>query len=136
MVYIFANGKGVRTPLKVYETKGNYKKLKNAFSTAAPLVGIFYEKENEPFEIMMVSDNDRAIVFKSSMVPLMATKGANGNILMTLGRRETRVAKALTDFADLCGDGKGYRKTKLPATGLPLGDRNNEGEQLSITDNL
>ena len=136
MVYIFANGKGVRTPLKGYETKGNRKKLTGAFSTAAPLVGIFYEKENEPFEIMMVSDNDRAIVFKSSMVPLMATKGANGNILMTLGRRETRVAKALTDFADLCGDGKGYRKTKLPATGLPLGDRNNEGEQLSITDNL
>ena len=136
MVYIFANGKGVRTPLKGYETKGNRKKLTGAFSTAAPLVGIFYEKENEPFEIMMVSDNDRAIVFKSSMVPVMATKGANGNILMTLGRRETRVTKALTDFADLCGDGKGYRKTKLPATGLPLGDKNIEGEQLSITDNL
>ncbi len=131
MVYIFANGKGVRTPIKAYETKGNRGKLKNAYSTVSPLVGIFAEKESEPFEIMLQTDNDRAIVFKTSLIPVMGTKAAGGNVLLTLGRREKAVVSARTDFASVIGDAKGFRKTKLPATGLPIGDRD---EQLSLND--
>ncbi len=133
MVYIFANGKGVRTPISTYATKGNRGKLKNAYSTDSPLVGIFAEKESEPFEIMLQSDNDRAIVFKTSLIPVKTTRKASGNVLMTLGRREKAVAVARTDFAEIIGDAKGYRKTKIPATGLPIGDR---GEQLSFNDNI
>ncbi len=131
MVYLFANGKGVRTPMKAYEPKGNRGKLKNVYSTLSPLVGIFYEKESAPFEIMLQTDNDRAIVFKSSLIPVMSTKAAGGNVLLTLGRREKQVVAARTDIIAVLGDAKGYRKTKLPATGLPLGGRD---EQLSLDD--
>ena len=55
---------------------------------------------------------------------------------MTLGRREKKVALATNDFSAICDDGKGYRKTKLPATGVPLGDKGEEGEQLSFRDKL
>ena len=134
MVFIYANGKGVRVPIKAYETQGNRRRLKGAYSTASPVVGIFYEKEKEPFEILMQSDADRAIIFKTSLIPVMSTRTSGGNALMTLGRREKAVIRATSDFATLCEDGKGYRKTKLPATGLPLGDRGEEGEQLSLRD--
>ncbi len=129
MVFIFANGKGVRTPLKAYETKGNRHMLKGVYSTASPLVGMFYENEKQPFEIMMVTDRERAIVFKSSLIPFMSTKGSHGNNLMTLGRYEKAVTLATTDFAEVIGDAKGFRRTKLPATGQPL---DSAGEQLSI----
>ncbi len=139
MVFIYENAKGVRVPLKAYETQGNQrksKKLKNAFSSTSPLVGIFYEKEKEPFEIMLQSDGDRAIVFKTSLIPIMATRTSGGNMLMTLGRREKKILLATKDFAEICDGGKGYRKTKLPATGVPLGDKGEEGEQLSFRDKL
>ncbi len=133
MVFIFANGKGVRVPLKAYETKGNRRKLTGAYSDAAPLVGIFYEKESAPFDIMMISDNDRAIIFKSSLVPVMTTRSSKGVMLMTLGRREKQVVRALSNITEVYGNIKGYHKNKLPATGLPIGDR---GEQLSLNDKL
>ena len=102
----------------------------------SPIVGIFYEKEKAPFEIMLQSDADRAIVFKTSLIPVMSTRTSGGNTLMTLGRREKSVVLATKDFAAVCDDGKGYRKTKLPATGVPLGDRFEDGEQLSLRDKL
>ena len=135
MLFIYANGKGVRVPIKAYETSGNRKKLKGVYSSASPLVGIFYENEKDPFEIMMQSNADRAIIFKSSQVPVMTTRTSGGNMLMMFGRREKSVVLATKDFAALCDDGKGYRKTKFPATGVPLGDRD-EDEQLSLRDKL
>jgi DNA gyrase subunit A len=133
MVFIFANGKGVRVPVSAYETKGNRRKLTGAYSSASPIVGIFHEVEKNPFELMLVSDAERAIVFKTSLIPVKATKKVSGNVLMTLGRREKAVTVARADFAEILGDAKGYRKTKLPATGLPIGDRD---EQLSLNDKL
>ncbi len=134
MIFIYENAKGVRIPIKAYETSGNRKKLKGAYSPASPVVGIFYEKEKEPFEIMLQSDNDRAIVFKTSLIPIMSTRTSGGNVLMTMGRREKKVVLATKDFAAICDDGKGYRKTKLPATGVPLGEKFEDGEQLSLRD--
>ena len=136
MVFVYENAKGVRVPIKAYETKGNRRKLTGAYSPTSPVVGIFYEKEKEPFEIMLQSDNDRAIVFKTSLIPIMSTRTSGGNTLMTLGRREKKVVLATKDFAAICEDGKGYRKTKLPATGVPLGDKYEDGEQLSFRDKL
>ena len=136
MVFIFANGKGVRVPISAYETKGNRRKLTGAYSSNSPAVGIFYEVEKNPFEIMMVSDADRAIVFKSSLIPIMTTRSSNGVALMSLSRKEKAVTRALTDFTTVYGDPKGYRKYKLPATGVVLSDKSVEAMQLSLDDNF
>ncbi len=136
MVFIFANGKGVRVPITAYETKGNRRKLTGAYSANSPIVGIFYEVEKNPLEIMMLSDADRAIVFKSSLIPVMTTRSSHGVALMSLSRKEKAVTKALTDFAAVYGDPKGYRKYKLPATGVVLNDKSVEAMQLSLDDNL
>ena len=136
MVFIFANGKGVRTPITAYETKGNRRKLTNAYSSNSPIVGIFYEVEKNPFEIMMLSDADRAIVFKTSLIPVMPTRPSGGVTLMSLGRKEKKVAAAISNFTDVYGDPKGYRKYKLPATGVLLDEKNVEAMQLSMDDKI
>lgn len=136
MVFIFANGKGVRTPITAYETKGNRRKLTNAYSSNSPIVGIFYEVEKNPFEIMMLSDADRAIVFKTSLIPVMPTRPSGGVTLMSLGRKEKKVAVAISNFTDVYGDPKGYRKYKLPATGVLLDEKNVEAMQLSMDDKI
>ena len=123
MVFIFANGKGVRIPITAYETKGNRSKLKGAYSSASPLVGIFYEVEKDPLELMLISDGDRAIVLKTSLIPVMSTRSSGGVVLMQMGRRDKSLVSATLDFDAVRGDPKGYRKYKIPATGVPLEDK-------------
>ena len=132
MIFLFENGKGVRIPISAYETKGNRKRLTGAYSAASPIVSILHEVEKNPIDLMLVSNAERAIVIKSSLIPIMSTRAAGGNTLMTFGRREKKVARVLTEI----GDDKGYRKYKLPATGLPLGDKNVGATQLSLDDEL
>lgn len=136
MVFVFENGKGVRIPITAYETKGNRRKLTGAYSANSPLAGIFYEKESDPFEIMLLSDADRAIVFKTSLIPVMSTRTSGGVILMSFGRREKRVREALADFTERYGDPKGYRKYKLPATGVLLNEKNIAVMQLTFDDKI
>lgn len=114
MVFIFENGKGVKVPMLAYDTKGTRRKLQGAYSSASPIVAAFYEKE--PFEIMMTSSANRAIIFKSSLIPIKTTRSANGVTLMTL-KDGQKIISAISDKNEKFEDTKGYRKLKLPAIG-------------------
>lgn len=135
MVFLFENGKGVRVPITAYVAKGNRRKLTSAYSKTSPLVAAMYESEKDPFDIMMLSDADRAIVIKSSLIPVMTTRTSAGVALMSFGRKEKRIVYASADFAEQFGDTKGYRKYKIPATGVLLNEKNIEMMQLRI-DNI
>lgn len=80
MIFGFENGKVARVPLSAYQTKTNRKKLKNAYSDEANLVGIFLI--NEERKIMAIREDDkgdtRAIVFSSEAVPEKVTKNTKG----------------------------------------------------------
>ena len=135
MVFVFANGKAVRVSVANYETKGNRRKLTGAFSTASPVVGVFYEPKGKPFEIMMISDADRALIIKSSQIVRMSTRTSGGNSVMTLKKGQA-VTSAITDFEEKFGDTKGYRKLKLPSPGTLLSGTDIASRQLKIdTDN-
>ncbi|MBR2312800.1 MAG: topoisomerase IV [Clostridia bacterium] len=136
MLFVFENGKGVRIPITAYVAKGNRRKLTGAFSDASAVVGIFYEVEKNPFELMLLTDADRAIVIKSSLIPIMSTRSSKGNTLISLGKKEKRVTEALTDFTQRFGDAKGYRKYKIPAAGVLLNEKNIDTMQLSMDDTL
>ncbi|MBR6920810.1 MAG: topoisomerase IV, partial [Clostridia bacterium] len=82
MIYVFENGKGVKVPMSAYETKGNRKKLTGAYSTKSPLVAAFYE--DEPFNIALVSDAKRAILFSTKLIPVKPTRTAGGVTLFSL----------------------------------------------------
>lgn len=131
MVFVFENGKAVRISVANYETKGNRRKLTGAFSTASPIVAVFYEPKNKPFEIMLISSADRALVVKTSQIAQMSTRTSGGNSVMTLKKGQT-VVRALDNFSEKYGDAKGYRKLKLPSSGTLLAENDIKAQQLKI----
>lgn len=130
-VFVFENGKGVRVPEKAYEVSSVRRKLKGIYSTASPIVAVFSEQEKKPFDIMLTSSEDRAIIFKSSLIPVKATKTASGVQLMTL-KKNHKIVKAISDFDNTSDATKGYKKIKLPATGVLLSDKDIKNRQISI----
>ncbi len=120
-IYIFENGKGVRIPASCYETKSTRKKLVNAYSGASPICAVFYDTEKEPVELLLVSDADRAICIKSSLIPQKTTRTSSGVTLMTMKK-----SNKLTYATDRIPEAyeKGYKKLKIPASGqlVPEGD--------------
>ena len=115
--FIFANGKGVRVPCSSYATKGNRRKLIGAYSDLSPLVGMYYEKE-EPVDLLITSADNKAIVIKSSLIPVKTTRSAAGVNIYTLKKNNSLImARVITDEEF---DSKGYRKIKIPASGSLL----------------
>ena len=121
MVFLFENGKGVRVPITAYQTKANRKKLVGAYSDASPIVAAFYENGKEPLELLLVNNQKKAIVLKSSLIPLKATRSSSGVTVMTM-KRGQKLSLATADFADKLDD-KGYKKIKIPATGTPISEK-------------
>ncbi len=117
LVFIFANGKGVRVSMSNYETTGNRRKLTSAFSKTAPIVAAFYEKA--PMELLLTSSDNRAILIKSSLIPLMSTRTSGGVTLMTL-KKGTTLTVATADPEKIPSDAKGLKKIKIPASGVLL----------------
>ena len=76
IVFLFANGKGVRVPVSAYETKTNRRKLSGAFSDASPVVGVFYEEK--PMDILLISDAGKGILLQSSLISEKTTRTAAG----------------------------------------------------------
>ena len=117
VVFLFANGKGVRVSVSNYEISGNRRRITSAFSDKSPVVAAFYEKE--PFELLLVSSDNRGIVIKSSLIPVMFTRTSGGVTLMSLKAGQT-VVRASRDLSSLADGSKGLKKLKIPATGVPL----------------
>jgi DNA gyrase subunit A len=130
-IFLFANGKGVRVPVTAYVTKGNRRKLTGAYSDSAPPVAIFKDTDKHPIDILMISTADRAILIKSSLIPVKTTRTSGGVQLLNL-RREQVLAKAVTDFGDRYQNVKAYRKLKVPASGILLEEKNIEIQQIKI----
>jgi len=130
-VFIFENGKGVRIPATVYETKAPRRKLVNICSSASPLVGVFYEKEKDPFDFIMVNNADKAIIIKTALVPQKTTRTSGGVTLMTL-KKGQKIVDCTSNIEARYPDTKGCRKLKIPASGQQLGTGEAKIEQLKI----
>ncbi len=130
MAFFFENGKGVRVPITAYATKTNRRRLTNAYADASPIVEAYYEKE--PQSYLLISNVDRAILLDGELIPLKPTRTAQGVMLMTLRRGQT-----LSRVLDPAGyaaleNPKAYRKTKVPATGTALAEKDMEKQQVKL----
>ncbi len=114
LVYIFANGRGIRVPVSSYETKSARKKLINAYSDVSPLVGAFYE--SEPMDLLLVNNSGKAILINTTLIPEKATRTAAGAQLFTLKDNQTITDVTATPEKYYNGYEK-CKKTKLPTTG-------------------
>lgn len=115
-VFLFENGKGVRVPVSAYETKSNRKKLTGAYSTASPIVNVFYE--DKPFDVLIVADSGKAILIETSLIPIKSTRSSQGVTLFTLKDKQ-KIVDAVRDYKP--NGGKSCRKLKIPATGVAVG---------------
>lgn len=127
IVYIFKNGKAVRIPVSVYKTKSFRKKLVKAFYSEQDVVGIYYEAS--PFDIMMVSDNNRALVLNTGDIPLKLTRTSCGSTVMTLKAKHV-VKQVITELKEKTDILKRYRKN-IPSSGANISE--NDANELSIT---
>ena len=117
--FIYENGKGVKTPVKAYETKVKRKKLVQAFSDKVPCVGVFYE-ENKPVDVLMVSAHGKGILISSDLIGEKVGRGALGSTLFEL-KRGDKLVYASAQFASRYPDAATTcRKRKVPTTGNPM----------------
>ena len=118
IIFIFENGKAVKIPVSAYETKSARKKLTNAYSEASPIVGIFYEGEG--CNVMMVSDNGKAIVINSSLISSKTTRTTQGNNVFTLKKGQKITEAYIAEESPYPDSVKKYRKIKVPASGTTV----------------
>lgn len=117
--FIYENGKGVKTPVKAYETKVKRKKLVQAFSDKVPCVGVFYE-ESKPVDVLMVSAHGKGILITSDLIGEKVGRGALGSTLFEL-KRGDKLVYASAQFASRYPDAATTcRKRKVPTTGNPM----------------
>ena len=117
LVYIFENGKGVRIPMSKYETKAYRRKLTSACNTDSPVVAAFYE--TKPFDILIVTNKNRAVTIKTSLIPVKATRSASGVQLLSV-KGGQKVTMCIHNFAERFPDMKSSKKLALNATGIQL----------------
>jgi DNA gyrase subunit A len=130
-IFVFENGKAVRVPVTAYVTKGNRRKLTGAYSEASPIVAVFTDTDKKPIDILMISSLDRAILVKSTLIPVKTTRTSGGVQIMTL-KKGAILAKAVSDFGDSYQNVKSYRKLKVPASGTLLEEKNVEIQQIKM----
>ncbi len=128
MIFLFANGKGVRVPVNAYETKNNRKKLTGAFSDASPIVAAIYEG-GEPMDLLLENSVDKGILISSGLISVKTTRSSQGitlfNMKDTFDITSVRYGHALTAVEGV----QKLRKNKVPATGIALSTL---GEQLKL----
>ena len=124
ILVIFENGKGVRIPLELYQTKSVRKKLTNVYSTKSKAVAAFYL--NGTKDIVLRNNQNKAICISSALVPLVATRGAGGNTLFTVKPPNSMIVGAEEAASGLYENAELYRKRKVPATGNAMTPRDIE----------
>ena len=121
MVFLFENGKGVRIPITSYQTKAARKKLVGAYSDASPIVAAFYEDEKKPYDLLLVNNQKKAIVVKTSLIPLKTSRTSAGSTIFTC-KKGQKLTRATDKFSGHL-DNTGYKKIKIPATGSAISEK-------------
>lgn len=87
LYFFFADGHGVSLPTSAYETKTNRKKIKNAVSVKAPLIGII-NADSDSQETCLIQSSSREVSVKLDKVTKATTKNSFGSILVKPKRNE------------------------------------------------
>lgn len=114
----FDNGKAVRLPISVYQTKTNRKRLSGAFYEKSPLVAAFIISPDA--EYLVTSTASKALIIGENQLCAKSTRTSSGASVFILRRGQ------LVDHVEVYGsDGglvlendKKYRKKTLPAAGV------------------
>ncbi len=122
ILYLFENGRALKVPYNLYETKGYRRKLKNAYNGTSPLAGcLFLEKDRE---IVVGTEGEKFARFDSSLIPLKTSKNNPGTQTVKTGPGQR--ANLLAFPEDLGFPAKAVQAVrKLPTAGSPVKPGNN-----------
>ena len=94
----------------------------------SPIIAIYYE--DEPFDLLLISSQERGILINTALIPEKTTRTAVGVQLFTL-KKDHKITAALRDHSSYPSAAK-YRKIKLPATGVTLEEYDVEKQQVKL----
>ncbi|PWM98583.1 MAG: topoisomerase IV [Massilioclostridium sp.] len=129
MLFFFDNGKVSKVPLSSYATKTNRKRLAKAYGTKAPLVTCFCQQEDQ--EYLMVSNNQRYLLFHSGMIQSKTTRDNQGVAVMTLNKN-CLLEQVKPYQEDMLENAHRFRTKSVPARGAVLREED-KGEQLKLS---
>lgn len=116
LICIFTNGKGVRIPIKAYETKNNRRKLTGALSDVAPIAALIYEEK--PIDLLLLNTASKGILISSALIPEKATRTSQGVILFNMKEGVTIREVISGDILRKYPGAAKLRKNKIPAVGI------------------
>ena len=130
IIYGYSNGKFAEVELSQYSTKSKRKQLKKAYCLKGDLVYVrfFSEEEKlnlkkcddrENYEVVLVTDNEKALIFDLKQVQLVASRTAQGNTILKLSKLDF-IASASNVLNCKLDDPDFYRIQTLPAQGYYL----------------
>lgn len=120
VLFFFANGKCAKIPLESYRTRQSRRKLRNAYSDAAPLAALLPLKEEQELAIFMkTSAGDRLLLAGSALIPTKTTRSSAGVQVVTL-KRGVRIDRVMPAAKFSIRDPHRYRVRTLPAAGALL----------------
>ena len=129
VILAFANGKAAHMPVSVWQTKTFRKKLLGAFSDKSPLVGVAHLSEGT--DLVLYTDDLRALVFHSSLIPVKPTRSSQGNTVASLrGKKQITEMRLLSESQ--LKDVSRYRARSLPKPPVLLKAEDVGEEQMSL----
>lgn len=130
LLFIFANGKAARVPLRSYQTKTNRKKLQKAYSAKSPLVQVQQlPADDAPCPIFVRTDGNRAVLFDASLIAAKTTRDTQGVQVITLKAKQL-VCEAQILTEEDAQLRKKYRVKTIPAAGSIVRDLPSSGQMV------
>ncbi len=119
MIYVFENGKGLRVNMSAYEAKSRRRKITGACSTESPLVAAIYEGKDSKL-IFIRSSAGKAMLIRSNIIPIKATRTAQGVQILTLPKKGVTVDLVTERIDDIGPDALKCKKNILPSSGTSI----------------
>lgn len=128
IVMIFENGKAARVPVNSYETKTNRKKLTKAYSAKSPLVKLICEQDKT--DILVRTDNGRALLFNSAMILPKTTRDTQGVQVINL-KAKAKVENAYVITEEQSEEYSRFAVKSVPGAGNLIKDMK-DPDQLTL----
>ncbi len=127
MLFGYKNGKVAKVDMQSYDTKLNRKKLINAYSDKSELTAAMFIAEDK--DIVLVRDNDKAMLVNTALIPAKATKSTGG--IQVYNLKKNSFMTRMTDKEDFVSeDAEYYRSDKIPATGHFVNESDKKANEL------
>jgi len=133
MIFGFENGKFAKVPLSSYETKTNRRVLAKAYYEKSKIVYMNNIAEDENYDMGIVTNERRALVFNTEAVSVKTTRNTQGITIIKLKDNEC-VSEARPLQNARLKEPEAYRPNNVPAVGKKLTKADSKRRQISLFD--